>query len=640
MCGILGIYNYNERISEKTIISLREANVLMNHRGPDDCGEYISPTHNAALFHRRLSIIDLSDAGHQPMTNETGQLWITFNGEIYNYKSLKLELEKKGHHFISNSDTEVILHGYEEYATNILEKLRGIFAFGLYDQTKHQLFVARDRLGVKPFYYTFVNQSFIFSSSLHVLIHTVNQKPELDRQNICEYLYLGMVQAPNTILKNYFKLSPGHFSLIDQTTSEINSVQYWEVDHNPYVQIPEDENELIEKLDFYVTDAVKSRLVADVPISVFLSGGLDSGLIAAIARENYSGQIKSFSLGFKDDPRLNELKEARETAEWLGTDHHEILIEQDDVQEFFPQFVKYQEEPSSNPIQMMIYFLSRLVHQTGTKVVLSGDGGDELFFGYNEWLRYLNFYETYYSKLVSTPAWFRRALYRSTKPFLPVKPRFDIFRRLANNQTFYYGWGGFKLNELDAILNPDFLNSVQSPYQTIQQLQEKYNDLALNDKSDYVNWMRYVSLKTYLVEDFLNRVDNQCMANSVEARVPLLDQYLVEIAFQLASHSYLKNNDKKYLLKKMAEKHLPRDFIYRPKRGFSSPILKWLDSSLKNGFYDVVIEFNHKYQIFNTKFLNNLFHYYQSSRINPGAFWSIINLMKFTDHSIIKQKVS
>jgi len=410
MCGIFGIFSLNEKpLPDQFINSEKNASDRMSYRGPDDSGEYLSQDRYVLLSHNRLSIIDLSHAGQQPMTNETGHIWITFNGEIYNYKLLKLELEKKGHHFISNSDTEVILHGYEEYGTNILEKLRGVFAFGLYDQTKHRLFIARDRLGVKPFYYTFFDHCFLFSSSLHALIQVVDQKPDLDNQNIYEYLYLGMVQAPNTILKGHFKLPPGHFAVIEDSATEINPVQYWEVDHNPYIHIPQDENELIEKLDFYVTDAVKSRLVADVPISVFLSGGLDSGLIAAIVSKNYSCQIKSFSLGFKDDPQLNELNEARETADWLGTDHHEILIGQEDVQEFFPQFVQFQEEPSSNPIQMMIYFLSRIVNQTGTKVVLSGDGGDELFFGYYEWRRYLNFYRTYFSKFTRTPEWFDRA---------------------------------------------------------------------------------------------------------------------------------------------------------------------------------------------------------------------------------------
>jgi len=635
MCGILGIYSKDKKpISNNFIQSARRASGRIAYRGPDDSGEFFSQAFEAALFHRRLSIIDLSDSGHQPMSNENKQYWIVFNGEIYNYKSLKIELQKKGHQFQSNSDTEVILHGYEEYGPNILEKLRGIFAFALYDQKCHQLFIARDRLGVKPLYYHFLGDCLAFSSSLHALVQLTSQNTELDYQNIYEYLYLGMVQAPNTVLKGYFKLPPGHFALIKAGATEIKPIQFWEVDQNPQVQIPTDENELIEQLDFLVTDAVKSRLVADVPISVFLSGGLDSGLVAAIARENYAGQIKSFSLGFKDDPRLNELKEARETASWLGTDHHEILIGQEDVLAFFPQFVKYQEEPGSNPIQMMIYFLSRLVHQTGTKVVLSGDGGDELFFGYNEWLRYLNFYQTYYAKLAVTPTWFRKALYQSTKPFLPVKPRFDIFRRLATNETFYYGWGGFKLNELNSILHPDFLDSVHSPYQTIQQLQEKYNSLALNEKNAYANWMRYVSLKTYLVEDYLNRVDNQCMANSVEGRVPLLDQNLTEFAFQLSSHSYLKNSDKKYLLKKVVERHLPKDFIYRPKRGFTAPIINWLESTSNSNFQLELNEFNTKHAIFNHKFLNNWVTHFKLTRINPSAFWNIFNLNKWYNNTI------
>jgi len=630
MCGILGIFSINRNpISDQLIENGRKSSQAMSHRGPDDSGEYISTVRNVALFHRRLSIIDLSNAGHQPMTNENRQLWIVFNGEIYNYKTLKAELEKKGHRFISNSDTEAILHGYEEYGTNILEKLRGIFAFGLYDQEKHQLFVARDRLGVKPLYYSFFDCSFLFSSSLHALIRVVNKKPDLDKQNIYEYLYLGMVQAPNTILKGYFKLSPGQFALIEADKNEINPVQYWEVDHNPHIQIPEDENQLIEQLDFLITDAVKSRLIADVPISVFLSGGLDSGLIASIACKNCAGQIKSFSLGFKDNPQLNELKKARETAKWLGTDHHEILIGQEDIQAFFPEFVKYQEEPNLNPIQMMIYFLSRLAHQTGTKVVLSGDGGDELFFGYNEWLRYLKFYETYYAKLAATPAWFRKALYQSSKSFLPVKPRFDILRRLAANETFYYGWGGFKLNELQEILHADFLYSVQSPYQTINELHERYDSLVINDECSYSNWMRYVSLKTYLVEDYLSRIDNQGMANSIEGRVPLLDQYLVEFAFQLSSNYYLKNMDKKYLLKKVAEKYLPKDFIYRPKRGFTAPIIAWLDSRFKGDFIHQLKEFNSMYEIFSSKFIDNVQDFYKSQRINPSAYWSVVNLVSF-----------
>lgn len=432
MCGILGIFSTNQKaISDDQIAQLRKASLRMLHRGPDDNGEYLSFRQDVALFHRRLSIIDISHAGHQPMSNENRDVWITYNGEIYNYKEIQSDLMNKGHRFQSSSDTEVIIHGYEEYGESILEKLRGMFAFAIYDQKKRHLFIARDRVGIKPLYFRQKNGFFYFASSLHALIEAVNQKPELDFQNVYEYLYLGFVQAPNTILKGFFKLPPGHYMIIQPDHQQAKTVQYWEVDHGYQNEIPEDEDRLVERLNELIIDSIKSRLVSDVPVSVFLSGGLDSSLVAAIASKHYSGRLKSFSLGFKDDPQLNEPTEARATSKWLGTEHHEILIGKEEVQKFFPEFVQYQEEPSLNPIQMMIYFLSQLVNQTGTKVVLSGDGGDELFFGYTEWIRYLNFYERYYSKLIILPSWAKKFLYRSTHPFLPVKPRFDVLRQLA-----------------------------------------------------------------------------------------------------------------------------------------------------------------------------------------------------------------
>ncbi len=624
MCGILGAYSNNLKCIDPDFIRrLNLASQRMEYRGPDDAGEFISSNKSAALYHRRLSIIDLSPAGHQPMSAQNERYWITYNGEIYNYKEIRDELLKKGYHFQSQSDTEVILNGYIEYGVKVLDRLRGIFAFGIYDQKTHRLFVARDRIGVKPLYFSNFDNNFIFSSSLHALIKVTGTKPELDHQNVYEYLYLGMVQAPNTVFKGYYKLPPGHFISFEEGKQNPKPVQYWDVDHGSNIIIPDTEEEIIEQLDGLIVDAVKSRLVSDVPVSVFLSGGLDSGLIAAIASKNYTGRMKSFSLGFKDDAAYNELDEARETAKWLGTEHHEIMIGKEDVQNFMPKFVKYQEEPSLNPIQMMIYFLSKMVHESGTKVVLSGDGGDELFFGYNEWTRYLNFYKRYYSSYIKSPGWMRKSIYHLSKPILPIKPRYDILRRAAYNETFYHGWGAFKLNELEHILHPDFLSQVRSPYNTIHLLEKRFDELKMKNKS-YSDWMRYVSLKTYLVEDYMNRVDNMAMANSVEGRVPFLDQHLVEYSFMLPEKFYLKEGHKKYLLKKVAERHIPHEMIYRKKRGFTAPITKWMDSHHKIAGNDDHLRILEDY--FTSSFLKNFNSHFNYKNVNSSAFWNVISL--------------
>ena len=625
MCGILGLYNFKSGFNESLVNRARSASELIEHRGPDDSGEYIYQ--NVALFHKRLSIIDVSKAGHQPMFDYSGNYVIVYNGEIYNYQELKKILLNKGYNFKSNSDTEVLLNLYIEYGSDCLYMLSGMFAFAIYDIKKNYLFVARDRIGIKPLYYSFFDNVFSFSSSLKSLIHINRDLFDLSEQNIYEYFYLGFVQAPKTVFKNILKLNPGHYIKINSDIKEVSQKKYWDVDNNYKNLEGKNENQIIEELNEIIVDSVISRSVSDVPISILLSGGIDSGLITSILSKKIKN-ISTFTIGFENKHNENDFLEANITSKYFNTNHKEIVLSYEEVMNNFSSYQNYQEEPNYNPTQILFYVLSHYVKESGIIVTLAGDGGDELFWGYNEWNRYLKLNNSLYSTVNKSPGFIKNILKFSVLNLLPAKPGFDVLRRAADNENIYYGWGAFRKNEINKYFNEDYLNKYENPYSTIEKIYNDFSELK-NIKKDIVNWFRYVSLKTYLTEDYMNRGDNMGMANGVEIRVPFLDNKLIEYAFSIPSNLLLRENSTKYLLKKVAEKHLSSEILNRPKTGFSPPVLNWLNSYMNNDFNEKLIDFNNKFQIFDTKFLNRIKEIMNSKRINPSAFWAIYDLISY-----------
>lgn len=341
MCGICGIYtlNHHQRIDEALIVTMRDT---MSHRGPDDFGFFVAPEKNLGFGHRRLSIIDLSANGRQPMPNEDETVWITYNGEVYNFLELKDALEQKGHRFRSRTDTEVLLHLYEEYGEEMVHKLRGMFAFGIWDEQRKKLFVARDRLGIKPIYYAHANDAFVFGSEIKSILASGILQPEFNREGLYQYLTFGYTLPPVTMFKSISKLEPGHYLSLD-SRGRLEKKQYWDI----YSEVSEtelrSEEEYIEQVLETLRTSVKIRLISDVPVGVFLSGGVDSSLVAALVAESKDVPLKTFTLGFKDNENYNELVYARQVAKLLNAESHEILVDATDVINFFPRFFDYQE---------------------------------------------------------------------------------------------------------------------------------------------------------------------------------------------------------------------------------------------------------------------------------------------------------
>lgn len=563
MCGIAGFYGSgDEKILKKMTRSLA-------HRGPDDEGFYISQ--NIGLGHRRLSIIDLK-SGHQPMSNEDETVRIVFNGEIYNFQALKKDLEQKGHKFRTSSDTETILHLYEQEGENCVKKLRGMFAFAIWDARKNQLFLARDRMGKKPLYYGIFNNTFIFGSEVKALLEHPIAKKEINSLSLQKFLVYEYVPTPDTMFKNIWKLPAGHSALWKNNNLKIS--QYWELNLR---EEKISENEAIEKLDHLLDEAVKIRLISDVPLGVFLSGGLDSSTIAYYAAK-HKKNLQTFSIGF-DESSFDESRYAKTVSKYLGTNHNEMIVRSNDVLELIEKLPEIQDDPVADASIFPTYILSKFTRQSVT-VSLSGDGGDELFFGYPTFQAH-KAAEIY----LRLPKAIQNAI-RAVIHNLPVSHRnfsFDfVVKKFTQGMHKNPGirnqlWlGAFQPNELDEILTDEVKNGIKNEliFQNIFQEQGKLSQYPPLQQVDYFY------LKHYLCDDILNKVDRASMAASLEVRSPFLDQGIVNFAASLPISLKLKGFTTKYILKKLMQKYLPKNIVYRKKKGFGVPLSHWFMNEL------------------------------------------------------------
>jgi asparagine synthase (glutamine-hydrolysing) len=624
MCGICGIYtlNHHQRIDEALVVTMRDT---MRHRGPDDMGLYIAPGKDLGFGHRRLSIIDLSANGRQPMPNEDETVWITYNGEVYNFLELKDALEQKGHRFRSRTDTEVLLHLYEEYGEEMVHRLRGMFAFGIWDEQRKKLFVARDRLGIKPIYYAYANGAFVFGSEIKSILASGILQPEFNREGLYQYLTFGYTLPPVTMFKGICKLEPGHYLSLD-SKGKLEKKQYWDI----YSEVSEtelrSEEEYIEEVLETLRTSVKIRLISDVPVGVFLSGGVDSSLVTALVAESKDVPLKTFTLGFKDNENYNELVYARQVAKLLNAESHEILIDATDVINFFPRFFDYQEEPLGNPIWIPIYFVSQLARDNGVKVVLSGDGGDELFAGYNRWMSYLKFYNRVWKYYSKTPRTLRSLNYAVLKPFVRDEIKCEALKRSAHGEELFWGGTAFKERELEVFLNERTYTSLQQshPYSEISALRNTFE--AKHHSADYLEWMSYIALKTSLLEDYLMRLDKMGMAASIEGRVPLLDHKFAALALSIPPTLKYKNYENKYLLKKVAATLVPRELIYRKKMGFCAPLEEWLIGKVRDLFKESLLFLQEKEGIFSGDGLSKLIGSLQHQSHSLYGFWGLLTL--------------
>jgi len=604
MCGIAGILNRQGLADRDLLKRMLDA---LRHRGPDDEGIYAEG--GIALGQRRLSIIDLT-TGHQPLSNEDGSVWITFNGEIYNFQELREQLEKKGHQFRTNSDTETIVHAYEEYGEECVKHLRGMFAFAIWDAPKGLCYLARDRLGKKPLFYTEVGGQFLFASELQGLLQCPAIRREVELDTIDEYLTYGYIPAPRTAFKGVFKLPPAHTltTRVEGSGFRVQVERYWQLEYEPKLMLTEDE--ACEQLMELLREAVRLRLISDVPLGAFLSGGIDSSAVVALMSELSDKPVKTFSIGF-EEAAFNELDYARAVAQRFGTEHHEFIVRPNAL-EVVPKLVRHYGEPYADSSAVPSYYVAQVTRQHVT-VALNGDGGDECFAGYERYAgneiaeRYHKIPPALRRGVIEPLSHLlphsvnRRSRLRQAQRFLevasqPMEQRYlrwvttvtqeqkedlyspDFKRKLGNWEIRKLGnWEIRKLGNWEIAERvsqfPNFLISLFSDT----------NGLSPLDKT------LFVDVNSYLPYDLLVKMDIATMANSLEARSPFLDHHVMEFAARLPAHFKLRGVTLKYLLKKALRPLLPADNLRRRKQGFGVPVGEWFRGELRELLHDTVL---------------------------------------------------
>jgi asparagine synthase (glutamine-hydrolysing) len=553
------------------------------HRGPDDWGQWLDDT--CALGHRRLSIIDLGEAGRNPMSNDAGNLWITYNGEVYNFQQLRNELEGLGYRFRTQTDTEVIVNAYQEWGTDCVRRLRGMFAFAIWDGSRRRLFLARDRVGKKPLFYAESRKNFAFASELQGLLTNPLVAREVNLPAIDAYLSWGYVPAPHTAFRGVFKLPPAHWLTLDVAPEGLTTrvERYWALTYEPKIEA--DEDDIADALREKLTEAVRIRLISDVPLGAFLSGGVDSSIVVGLMAQLMAEPVKTFSIGF-EEAEFNELEHARRVAQRWGTDHHEFVVKPDAL-EMLPLLVRHYGEPYADSSAIPTFYLSKMT-RSGVTVALNGDGGDESFAGYE---RYLG------NRLAETVRGMpggslaARALtsvlpdsvdprnrLRQAKRFLSVAAR-----PMADRYAHWVGY--FREEDKAALYCRDFSAELNGsrPVEWIESLFGEVRGL------DPVDSAMAVDVQSYLPYDLLVKVDVTSMANSLEARSPFLDHEVMEFAARLPSNMKLRGAQSKYILKRAFRDVLPRENAHHRKMGFGVPVGEWFRGPLRELLEDALI---------------------------------------------------
>ena len=572
MCGIIGVFDPQKILSQADFVRLRD---LLRHRGPDDAGVYRDPDLPVFLGHRRLSILDLSPAGRQPMADPAETLWLTFNGEIYNFKELRKELEALGAQFRSHTDTEVILHGYRQWGEKVLERLEGMFAFCLYDRVRREFFFARDPVGIKPFYYAHRPGFFFFASEIQPITRSPHFKKELDSSALVDSLTFGYVAAPKTVWKGLRKLPAGHFGVFSMSEGSLRISPYWDFSFRPAAEEGQ-EGVWKERVLSALDRSVASHLVSDVPLGAFLSGGIDSSMVVASMARQVPGRVKTFSIGF-NEAMFNEAPLAERLAERYRTDHHSETVDMSKVKERFETITDYFGEPFADSSSLPMDFLAEMTRSHVT-VALSGDGGDELFGGYRRYLKM--HYMKMGRKLPGLGAFGR--LYSKGLGFWQRQKSFLHEIGLPWARAYASAMSKLPPDAVLKLLKPELLNGLNGydPFQGIEALFRKAGGLGF----DPLGCLRYVDAKTWLPEDVLTKVDRVTMRHSLEARVPLLDRRFIEGVQDIPERILLGPNvlkpKLKGLLKDLARDFLPAQHFKQPKRGFGLPIRKWFKDLL------------------------------------------------------------
>lgn len=577
MCGITGFVDFESSVRKETLGSMVD---ILHHRGPDDVGQQVfaTPFAQIGLAQKRLSILDLSPLGHQPMTFEN--LTIIFNGEIYNFREIRKELEELQYSFTSGSDTEVILKAYHAWGIECIKKFLGMFAVVVFDDIAQELIIIRDRAGIKPLYVYKGEKVILFSSELKAFHRCPQFHPEVDLNAVGQYFKYGYIPAPYSIFKHTTKVKPGHYIRIDLKTREQNEYCYWDVlDYYNKPKLTVSFEEALQKTEEILISACNYRMVADVPVGVFLSGGYDSSVVSALLQKHSGQTVKTFSIGFHED-QYNEAVYAKKIADFLGTDHHEYYCSVNEAKAIIPELPGIYDEPFGDSSAIPTALVSKIAVKE-VKVALSADAGDEIFAGYGNYAYFLQQYnrinklpKTVRRTLASLMPAFRSVIKPVENSFYNLETRLGKLPQLLKSNSSV---------EFNAVINQYFTDyeignlvqgSVSTPFKTA------FGDEVDTTRNDFINVQLALGYKTFLVDDILTKVDRATMSVSLEGREPLLDHRLVEYVAQLPSDFKYHNGVSKRLLKEVAHRYIPKPLIDRPKMGFSIPVEEWLRGDL------------------------------------------------------------
>ncbi|WP_413570365.1 asparagine synthase (glutamine-hydrolyzing) [Bdellovibrio sp. HCB117] len=582
MCGINGAISFNSskfEITEPYISGMRDT---MEHRGPDGAGVWVSENKKVGFGHRRLAIIDLSTSAIQPMSNEDGSIWVTFNGEIYNHADIRKELEALGKYKwkTNHSDTEVIVHAFAEWGIDCIHKFRGMFAIGIWDDKKKEMWLVRDRIGIKPLYYSIHDGRLVFASEIKALLKDPDQKRAVHEEAFYHYLSFLTTPAPQTLFDGILKLPAGTWLKVT-LDGKVEEKKYWDVWDYTKPMTNKSEEEITQTIISELRESVKLRKVSDVPVGIFLSGGIDSSTNVALFSEGETSNVKTFSIGYDRDygTYKNELHFAKSVADKFNAQYFEQRLTVDDLLGFLPNMIHLQDEPIADPVCVPVYFVSKLARDNGVIVCQVGEGSDELFWGYPTWKLKL--------RLQQANAW--------PVPKVFKKAGLSVLRMMGKKDSWPYAalqrvvedkpvfWGGaesFTEEQKKRLLSPRLKKKFAnySSFEGIRPIWDRFHAKAW-EKSD-LNWMTYLDLNLRLPELLLMRVDKMSMGVSLEGRVPFLDYKFVEMAMSIPSKVKTKNGDLKYILKKAVRGLIPDEIIDRPKQGFGVPVYEWLFDKL------------------------------------------------------------
>ena len=633
MCRITAIIDFNKNTSNNNEEIINEMRDTMIYGGPDDCGSYMYENGNCQLAfgHRRLSIIDISANGHQPMKSPDENVVLIFNGEMYNYEEIKVELLNEGVNFKTHSDTEVLIEAYNRWGINCINKFIGMFAFLLLDKKQNQLYAVRDRAGVKPLYYYKNDNLILFGSELKSFHKHPGFKKELNNNALALYLQFGYIPAPHCIFNNAYKILPGHYLKIDLSSGSIEDTEYWSAvkAYNKPLLSKIEMPEIIKETEALLVSSCNYRMVADVPVGVFLSGGYDSSLVTALLQKDRTSKIKTFSIGFNEE-KYNEAQHAKKVAEHLSTDHTEYYCTHKDALDIIPQLPDIHDEPFGDSSAIPTTLVSKLARQS-VKVALSADGGDEVFGGYEKYSSIIRFKQ----KLKPMPVVLQKLAGTVSNTLNPeslfagnvknnVSKQLSKLSEILKSKNMagilYWYSLNFTQKQLKHILVKPFINS-----------HTNFNlSSAFNKQNDDINTMLAIDYITYLPDDILTKVDRATMSVSLEGREPLLDHRLLEWMAQIPGTTKIKSGVKKYILKEIVHKYIPKAMMNRPKMGFGVPIAVWFKKDLKEYFeYYLGTKALQKHNLFNIDYIQKKKALYYSGRGNESLISELWFLLMF-----------